>query len=40
MGLLAAIGGAIAAAGMALMSGLAIVDCCCERAAVKKVAAA
>lgn len=40
MRLLAVIGGAIAAAGIALMSGLAMMDCCFERAAKKKVAAA
>jgi hypothetical protein len=39
MKLLAVIGGAIAASGLALMSGFAIVDCCCDRSAQKKVAA-
>lgn len=40
MKLLAVMGGAIAAAGLALMTGLAVVDCCFERSAQKKVAAA
>lgn len=40
MKLVAVIGGAIAAAGIALMIGLALLDCCFSRAARKKVAAA
>jgi hypothetical protein len=39
MKLIAVIGGAIAAGGIALMVGLAVVDCCVERTARSKVAA-
>ena len=40
MKLVAVIGGAIAAAAIALMGGLAVVDCCLEGSAHNKVAAA
>jgi hypothetical protein len=39
MKLIAVIGGAIAAGAIALMVGLAVVDCCVERSVHSKVAA-